>query len=1286
MLYCQFLETGTTLFNTGRVEFPWRLRYQPEQGRLQVSPTEGTLPAGAAQRIAIHFLPMIPEYFERQIELEVTHFPPEVITVLGHGAYPAVMLDLPLQYEDICELTFLEAVQNIAAVMEQERTEPSEQSSSSSERMLCVKNAAGSAAPEHADAPTTVLFDQQQSQQPGQGPPPAGGQQPAADRPAVAADPSDQPAPPQPGSVAALDPAAGAAGETAPPDAAAAPPELPAADLSTAGSPRSAIAGEPLSPFPAPADPAPATDPAEEAALPELDPEEQEEEEQGAGGEEQEADQETESPVSSSWSVITHEDPAMVDAALIDLEVERLMTVNFIRNHPTTASFLRGGTSRRNAVCMDLLKYHLDFGLVLLGSDLHRAITVTNISQLPVSLSLITAVPAALADDELRVSLEDEVGALQPGDSTFIHLRLRPSSLEGPVETMQRMIYLEVKFGLFIPILLKATVTAPIAELDEGELGFGTVYVGQCKVCQLKVHNNGILPAAWSLVARPPDRPAALPFSSGERPRRRPAAVAQPPVFAFEPSGGLLQPDQWAVINVIFAPAKSKVYVMEAALSVQGSSQTWLKRMTGEGLDSSLDFSTTELAFEPIVPYNEGGRMEVTIFNKHPIPLEIFSIEFDRQYLEEEHVLRTLTTYDEFDQLIVPPRRPGEPLWPEVRAFYTELVHRAAQPGRPADESAAASSHVSLDVALPGAGRSRSQLALRTPDLHSAGGGGGGGGGGPAPPVPAAPSLLPLPAPQPALQPGQAPGLPAIAVSPSPSRQLAGPGPEPPVGCGSGSDAALHSWPGWAGVLDQPAMWTLPAQEQFIRDYHELCVSGAGAAVADPIAQAIVSYINSDQPADHYLNLSRRAPAFVIISAPYTGEYSKPYLLAVLVAERYGLSVVTVDQLVWECLLTPSSAAAHRARDFLFDSGKQGGRGAPPAAKQPANSKRGQTTAAGQTRAGRKRSESDSSVPAPGLRDVLKPRPLPPAMLGELIALRLTEPDVSSGVVFWDVHNCQFSANVTHTVMALLLGLGKRKHAYFITMNRSAAQQIELLRKQKATEDQAESRPVYTPPPEATLLACDEIEYEALPERDRTRLALLMRRTRQKRAKERRDEVRRLQEQLRQEHEKKSRKGKGSALHKQLSHHNKISSPDQADPRKSSMRKPSAMSRMSLRQPRSDVSIEPHDRKKRGASKKKGDEDLVLDERQIEEEKLITAQFKAFHDTLATLVCLLDIVDRDRLVPEGMPAEDSLKFGATQHKRSSKGRSQRAGKNSTLSKVCSLFPHISSEWRNAWVV
>ena len=58
-------------------------------------------------------------------------------------------------------------------------------------------------------------------------------------------------------------------------------------------------------------------------------------------------------------------------------------------------------------------------------------------------------------------------------------------------------------------------------------------------------------------MARPPDRPAALPFSAGERPRRRASTAVQPPVFTFEPHTGTLLPDQWAVVNVIFAPAKS---------------------------------------------------------------------------------------------------------------------------------------------------------------------------------------------------------------------------------------------------------------------------------------------------------------------------------------------------------------------------------------------------------------------------------------------------------------------------------------------------------------------------------------------------------------------------------------------------------------------------------------------------------------------------------------------------------------------------------------------------------
>ncbi|XP_037085534.1 uncharacterized protein LOC119106044 [Pollicipes pollicipes] len=348
-------------------------------------------------------------------------------------------------------------------------------------------------------------------------------------------------------------------------------------------------------------------------------------------------------------------------------------------------------------------------------------------------------------------------------------------------------------------------------------------------------------------------------------------------------------------------------------------------------------------------------------------------------------------------------------------------------------------------------------------------------------------------------------------------------------------------------------MWTLPAQEQFIKDYLELCEPSAATPLPDPVAQAVQGYISRDQPTDLRLLRSRLAPAFVIISAPFT----EPYLLAILLAERYDLTIVTVDQLVWEGVLAPRSGAAHRARDFLCDSTRAGAR-APAAAKQPA--KKGLSSAKASN--GRKRSESTSSLsPAPDLRDVpVKPRPMTPALLGDLIAARLMEPDVSKGVVFWDVHNSQFSASVTHTVMALLLGLGKRKHAYFITLDNSAALHRLATQKQDSGDEGPDQQAEATPPAEATLLLCDEEEYEELPERDR-------------------------------EHdpEKKSRKGKGAPLHKQVSHHTKLTSSEQSDTRKPSIRKPSAMSRSSLR--RSEMSIEPHDKKRRGLPKKKGDED-----------------------------------------------------------------------------------------------
>ena len=59
--------------------------------------------------------------------------------------------------------------------------------------------------------------------------------------------------------------------------------------------------------------------------------------------------------------------------------------------------------------------------------------------------------------------------------------------------------------------------------------------------------------------------------------------------------------------------------------------------------------------------------MDITIKNPCTFPVEFYSLDFDRQYLEEEDILRSLTQgYDQFKNLLLPPRCPGDTLPEEL--------------------------------------------------------------------------------------------------------------------------------------------------------------------------------------------------------------------------------------------------------------------------------------------------------------------------------------------------------------------------------------------------------------------------------------------------------------------------------------------------------------------------------------------------------------------------------------------------------------------------------------------
>ena len=51
---------------------------------------------------------------------------------------------------------------------------------------------------------------------------------------------------------------------------------------------------------------------------------------------------------------------------------------------------------------------------------------------------------------------------------------------------------------------------------------------------------------------------------------------------------------------------------------------------------------TSSIVFNPILTHSPGDEQEVVIKNPCPFPIEIYNLEFDKQYLEEEKVERQM--------------------------------------------------------------------------------------------------------------------------------------------------------------------------------------------------------------------------------------------------------------------------------------------------------------------------------------------------------------------------------------------------------------------------------------------------------------------------------------------------------------------------------------------------------------------------------------------------------------------------------------------------------------------
>ena len=89
------------LFNEGRIPLDYSTMSagdgnKPQPGELTVTPVEmGQVPPFSSRKLIIRYYPGVPAKFDKLFKVQVAHFEPDVIQVVGEGVFPRIKLDLP---------------------------------------------------------------------------------------------------------------------------------------------------------------------------------------------------------------------------------------------------------------------------------------------------------------------------------------------------------------------------------------------------------------------------------------------------------------------------------------------------------------------------------------------------------------------------------------------------------------------------------------------------------------------------------------------------------------------------------------------------------------------------------------------------------------------------------------------------------------------------------------------------------------------------------------------------------------------------------------------------------------------------------------------------------------------------------------------------------------------------------------------------------------------------------------------------------------------------------------
>jgi hydrocephalus-inducing protein len=301
--------------------------------------------------------------------------------------------------------------------------------------------------------------------------------------------------------------------------------------------------------------------------------------------------------------------------------------------------------------------YSIDLGNVIAGSSIQYQFRVYNVGKLPsitINFDQKNIRPAGfrLSNDRFILKNKDK-----NYEDVRVILQTKKSS---PTGRQYFQLPIEIQNGPKYSIDLYCNVTVPELGLSDMEVNFDKVICGQKKIITLRISNDKEVDCNWSILPKKEQRKKASDPKADNR-------------YTINPSFGTLSAFTKQNIEVTFIPTSDKNYTYTFEVNMQDNQRKLELKCSGDGVVPNLIFGPEETIFDPCLPYDSSCYKCFEIKNQSDFDVELFSLDFDKQFLDEEKMIQSYEPLQKTESLSINVRKPGDPFWRDIKSYYNIL-------------------------------------------------------------------------------------------------------------------------------------------------------------------------------------------------------------------------------------------------------------------------------------------------------------------------------------------------------------------------------------------------------------------------------------------------------------------------------------------------------------------------------------------------------------------------------------------------------------------------------------